>query len=594
MTTLDIVELIEKNPITTLSKNYQSKLINKIKTNFNNNEQQLFIASFYSYLNNNPHIDFVIDLDNIWKWLGFGQKDTAKRVMEKYFLPEKDYKCLLRSSPEQKKGRGGHNKETILLTISTFKRFCLKADTKKADQIHEYYIKLEETLHEVINEESNELKLQLEQVKTEFAQKEITNKITFDKTLQKEKELEKQKVLLREFAHAGSLVYVVRVKSYENGEYIIKIGESRRGVEARFNEHKSKYEEAILLDCFLVKRSKDFETFIHNHKDIKLNQVTDLLGHEKENELFLIGKKLSYNILLNIIKTNVNLFNEIDYDEIKEEIMSLKNVFIEKQSDNVVIKMLLDNQNLLMQKINGLEKSNKEILEKLNASQTRTTTGFEIPLPTIGPRLQKINPDTSQIIRIYETVSECMKEDPKMKRPSINQAVEKNILYHGFRWALVDRELDPNVVHNLQPTVKTKAQNLGYIAKLNQDKTQILNVYLDRKTAAISNGYESHSALDNPVKNISLTKGNYYLLYDTCNDNLKEDFINRNNGEPILYKEGIGQFDAQNNMTREFLCKYDCIKSLKLSDKTLTKALDKNIAYNGFYYKSIGSKTQCL
>jgi len=435
---------------------------------------------------------------------------------------------------------------------------------------------------------------ELDQVKTEFAQKEITNKITFDKTLKKEKELEKQKVLLREFAHAGSLVYVVRVKSYENGEYIIKIGESRRGVEARFNEHKSKYEEAILLDCFLVKRSKDFETFIHNHKDIKLNQVTDLLGHEKENELFLIGKKLSYNILLNIIKTNVNLFNEIDYDEIKEEIMSLKNVFIEKQSDNVLIKMLLDNQNLLMQKINGLEKSNKEILEKLNASQTRTTTGFETPLPTIGPRLQKINPDTLQIVKIYETVSECMKEDPKMKRPSINQAVEKNILYHGFRWALVDRELDPNVVHNLQPTVKTKAQNLGYIAKLNQDKTQILNVYLDRKTAAISNGYESHSALDNPVKNISLTKGNYYLLYDRCNDNLKEDFINRNNGEPILYKEGIGQFDAQNNMTREFLCKYDCIKSLKLSDKTLTKALDKNIAYNGFYYKSIGSKTQCL
>jgi hypothetical protein len=597
MTNFNFVKLIEKNPISRISCNNHNKLLNKIKSNFSSDDQQLFVASFYTYLNYNSTTDFIIDLDNIWKWLGFGQKVNAKRVLEKHFIPEKDYKCLLRSPPEQnseEKKHGGCNKETFLLTIHAFKRFCLKADTKKADQIHEYYIKLEETLHEVINEESNELKLQLEQVKTEFTQKEITNKITFDKTLKKEKELEKQKVLLREFGHAGSLVYVVRVKSYENGEYIIKIGESRRGVEARFNEHKSKYEEAILLDCFLVKRSKDFETFIHNHKDIKLNQVTDLLGHEKENELFLIGKHLSYTILLNIIKANVNLFNEIDYDEIKEEIMSLKSVFIEKQSDNVLIKMLLDNQNLLMQKINGLEKSNKEILEKLNASQTRTTTGFETPLPTIGPRLQKINPDTFQIIRIYETVSECMKEDPKMKRPSINQAVEKNILYHGFRWALVDRELDPNVVHNLQPTVKTKAQNLGYIAKLNQDKTQILNVYLDRKTAAISNGYDSHSALDNPVKNISLTKGNYYLLYDTCNDNLKEDFINRNNGEPILYKEGIGQFDAQNNMTREFLCKYDCIKSLKLSDKTLTKALDKNIAYNGFYYKSIGSKTQCL
>ena len=32
---------------------------------------------------------------------------------------------------------------------------CLKASTSKANEIHEYYIKLEETLHELIDEESN-------------------------------------------------------------------------------------------------------------------------------------------------------------------------------------------------------------------------------------------------------------------------------------------------------------------------------------------------------------------------------------------------------------------------------------------------------
>ena len=49
-----------------------------------------------------------------------------------------------------------------MLNIRTFKLLCLKAGTKKAGQIHEYYLKLEETLQEVIEEESNELKLQLE------------------------------------------------------------------------------------------------------------------------------------------------------------------------------------------------------------------------------------------------------------------------------------------------------------------------------------------------------------------------------------------------------------------------------------------------
>jgi hypothetical protein len=43
--------------------------------------------------------------------------------------------------------KGGHNKEIIMLNIATFKKFCLKAGTKKADEIHDYYIKLEAKLH---------------------------------------------------------------------------------------------------------------------------------------------------------------------------------------------------------------------------------------------------------------------------------------------------------------------------------------------------------------------------------------------------------------------------------------------------------------
>lgn len=37
----------------------------------------------------------------------------------------------------------------------------MKTNTKKADEIHDYYIKLEEMLHELINQESNELRNQL-------------------------------------------------------------------------------------------------------------------------------------------------------------------------------------------------------------------------------------------------------------------------------------------------------------------------------------------------------------------------------------------------------------------------------------------------
>jgi len=47
---VDIVNLIESNPITKLHGNYQSKLIKKVKNNFSEYEQQMFVASFYCYL----------------------------------------------------------------------------------------------------------------------------------------------------------------------------------------------------------------------------------------------------------------------------------------------------------------------------------------------------------------------------------------------------------------------------------------------------------------------------------------------------------------------------------------------------------------
>ena len=62
---IDIVNLIEKNPITKLNGDYQSKLIDKVQKTFNNYEQQMFLASFYCYLNNDNKNNFVIDLDNV-------------------------------------------------------------------------------------------------------------------------------------------------------------------------------------------------------------------------------------------------------------------------------------------------------------------------------------------------------------------------------------------------------------------------------------------------------------------------------------------------------------------------------------------------
>jgi len=66
---LNITELIENSPITKLSNTYNNKFLIKVKDKFSEFEQQLFVSSFYCYLNYDKSTDFVIDLDNVWKWI---------------------------------------------------------------------------------------------------------------------------------------------------------------------------------------------------------------------------------------------------------------------------------------------------------------------------------------------------------------------------------------------------------------------------------------------------------------------------------------------------------------------------------------------
>jgi prophage antirepressor-like protein len=442
-----------------------------------------------------------------------------------------------------------------------------------------------------------DLQKQLEKQKIEMQLLEQNKNKEMELKIIKEKELEKERLLLTQYANIGSIIYIIKVRTNEDGTYIIKLGESRDGITGRYNECKSKHKNILLLNCFQVDKSRNFERFLLSHKDINQNRVFNLQGHESEKELILIGASLTYKILLKIIEDNIDNYkykiNELLLENqlLKEKINSNQTIIQSNSSNEITeLKQLIIS---LSCEMSELKKTNQLILSKLNSQQTKVSNGFNQQMPNLGPRLQKINPENLELIKVYESVTELMNEDKNIKRPSIMKAIQENTIYNGFRWQLVERNLDPNIIHSLEPTKETKVQNLGYIAQINKEQTEIINVYLDRKTAAQFNGYDSSSALDNPVKNFTLTKGFYYKIYDKCCHSLREAFEEKN-GQPLLYKNGVGQFDLENNLIREFSCKYDCIKSLNMSDKTLAKALEKNVSYNGCFFKEIGTKLKAI
>jgi prophage antirepressor-like protein len=440
-------------------------------------------------------------------------------------------------------------------------------------------------------------------------QLELKNKETKIQ-IHSENQFTNERVLLDKFANIGSIIYIIKVKTFDDGTYVIKIGESRRGIQNRYAEHKKNYNECLLLDCFQVNKSKDFECMLHHNTIIRPNKVKNLENHERENELFLIGQNLTYQMVLKIINDNIDNYNytvrelllenevlrlkrdnpsaNIDGELLAELIQTNKKLIESNKQLNERVISLENTMNILIE--NKLKENNIPIQSEPSIKkETKLVTGFGQQMPHLGPRLQKINPETLQLIKVYECITEVMNEDKTIKRPSINKAINQNTIYRGFRWLLVERNLDPNVIHSIEPTKQIQEQNLGYIAKLNIDKTEILNVYLDRKTAALSNGYKTPSALDNPVKNQTSVNDHYYILYDKCNEELVKKFEQKY-CEPLLYKNGIGQYDENNILIKEFKDKYTCQKEMRMSDKTLKKALTTNILYNEYYYKEIGEK----
>ena len=354
MQKLNFVELIEKNPITSLSNTYNNKLLLKIKENFTGFEQQVFISSFYCYINYNKITDFVIDLDNIWKWLDFTNKANAKKLLVKYYIIDKDYKNSLDTSIKQELKHGGQNIQKFYLNIKTFKSLCLKAGTKKADEIHEYYIKLEQLIQEVLEEETNELK-------TLLSQKENTIK-----NADQDKFKAIEKTLVAQFPVNNECIYFGTIdNANEKGDKLIKFGHSNN-LPLRVQDHHKNYDNFILRDVFKVHNRQEIENAIKIHNKIKSHLRTIEVNGKNKNEILAYDStNFTINRLSKYIKDiisektySIENFNKIIQENLnlKKENEELYNLNYNLQEDN---KNLQSELNDMREKIINIEEKNK-------------------------------------------------------------------------------------------------------------------------------------------------------------------------------------------------------------------------------------------
>jgi hypothetical protein len=60
------------------------RLLALLRQELSGEEQQMFVTSFSLYLQCNPRRDFVVDLEDVYEWVGFTRKDNAKAAVLKH------------------------------------------------------------------------------------------------------------------------------------------------------------------------------------------------------------------------------------------------------------------------------------------------------------------------------------------------------------------------------------------------------------------------------------------------------------------------------------------------------------------------------
>lgn len=637
MTTLNIVNLIESNPITQLSDTYNNRLLEKIKESFSETEQQLFVTSFYCYLNHNASTEFIIDLDNVWQWLGFNKKCNAKRMLENNFMMDTDYKCLLLRSEEQSSDtRGGHNREKILLNIHTFKKLCMKAGTKKANEVHNYFIKLETLLHEVLKEQSQDLIRQLKNSETEKQSLE-SNIISLRQT----NELDKHNMLLQEY-HRKNLVYILKLETLSNGHFVVKIGETS-DIRNRIQALNALFGiKVIIMDLFPCDFHYKLEQFLHREPMLTQMKYTNLINHkQKSTEAYLVPSMQKYNKIKQFILKHSCNFNSKNGDLLKTTV--LKNICEIYKDDKDGLERMMDKIHSIYQcqpnriveplhpsfavdpiedvtgqipsscigpdvggrkpgdiashEINSTnnffeEQDPNDVMNDAIEQVSETSNPETTPITKANaycPKVQIYDPnDLTRLVRVYESITDCTRRFEGTSYTHVKYAARHRTIYKGYRWYLAAAGDNPYEPKRIGETVQSNEKRSGMVAMVNVDKTKVMRVFSLQKEAAKYCSIHA-SLICSGVRFQTIVHGHYWIPWEDVDNNLQQEFL-RSNSLPTVAKQSRGstvqQISPQTGVVeREFPSIVDCCKELRISTNSIKKSSAEDVVINGWKYK---------
>ena len=633
MTSFNIVDLITNNPITKLTETHNNNLLNKVKKSFNESQQQLFIASFYSYLNYHKTDDYIVDLDNIWKWLGFKYKSKAKYLLENNFELEKDYKKSLTHVGKQKiieisndnfataaavAKKGGQNIQKYYLNVKTFKSLCLKAQTKKADEIHEYYIKLEELIQEVLEEEATEMKNKLLIKDNELNEKEnlISQKDNLLKNANQDKFKTIEKTLVSQFPVNNECIYFGTIdNTNEKGEKLIKFGHSNN-LPLRVQDHHKTYDNFILRDAFKVHNRQEIENAIKSHPKIKSHiRCIEVNGNNKHEILAYDATYFTISRLSKIIKDiisektyNIENFNKVieENNNYKTEVERLaneneqlkienneyreKNEKFELSLKTITEKCEINQNNNILENIINIDSNLKSKFDKFINESCILHNDLEVDSTTIVAQFRIYN-RTKPTKLLFENFNKYMRTRflaCRLKSQTANQVC------HGFK-GIALKTIEYKKLYSSNEVENFLFENCAFSPNYRGATNKIVEEFINYKknnNLLINNNEDKdiknylkncNYIVGGPIRlhNIDATFEGYYGI------SLKNDLNNNERISSTTNGKSVQKLDAK---TKEVLNSWSSIAKAALyeefSTAKMSRSIKNNSLINGAYYVS--------
>lgn len=274
----ELINIIRENSL--IEPCEQDDYINMILKNFNSNDEEIFLINFYLYQKFNKFTDYIVDLEQIYKWIGFSTLGNAKKTLVKHFIKDSDYKISLIQMDKQKsykEFRGGQNKENIMLNVHTFKKLCLKSQTANASKIHDYYIKLEDIIYDYIISSQTKLK-EKHKLETKGLKEEHSKALTEISNLKQETEQLKSNKISAGYIYIGGDLK-------ENNRCIYKVGHTIDPPKRLSTLNTGSVERSFVFyntypttDRFLAEKIIHF--YLHSKKYNYKNEYFDIDMHE--------------------------------------------------------------------------------------------------------------------------------------------------------------------------------------------------------------------------------------------------------------------------------------------------------------------------